>query len=168
MLACPPHQGETSATVWGLVPDTSTHHLRTSGDAMTGRMQSHPPPRAITKRRMRYSPTEETRSGHSNSHVPIRSEPSRTPHPGSRTLPLGRNETIGDRPNRLPSRNEAVRPRNGAQGRPLRQRPLNMETLNDRPAPLPVPQQTTSHPKQPIENGATMIARPAPKMATPG
>lgn len=31
MLACPPYRGETSATLRGLVPDTSPHHPQNIG-----------------------------------------------------------------------------------------------------------------------------------------
>ena len=74
--------------------------------------------------------------GRPSSHVPIRAERST---PDSHALPLGRDET--------------VRPRDRARSRPLRQRPLNRETLNDRLAPPTIPQQTTNHPEQPIERG---------------
>lgn len=86
------------------------------------------------------SPTEETlrapRSGHLSSRIPIRAERS-TLH--SRAPPLGRNET--------------VRPRARARSRPLRQRPLNRETLSDRPTPPAIPQRTTNPPEQPVERG---------------
>ena len=80
------------------------------------------------------SPTEETRE--SSSHVPIRAERST---PSSHALP--------------PDRDETIRPRYMAWSRPLRQRPLNRETLSDRPALLPVPQRATNRPEQPIERG---------------
>lgn len=85
-----------------------------------------------------------------SSHAPIRAERSTL---YSRAPPLSRNETIGDRLNRPPDRNEAVRPRDGTPSRPLWQWPLNRETLSDRLAPLPVPQRTADHPEQPIERG---------------
>lgn len=65
--------------------------------------------------------------------------------------PLGRDETIGDRLNRPLSRNETVRPRDRAQSRTLRDRPLNRKTLNDRLAPPTIPQRAADHPEQPIE-----------------
>lgn len=84
------------------------------------------------------SPGEETlrapRSGRPSSHIPIRAERSTL---NSHALPL--------------DRNEGVRPPGGARSRPLRQRPLNGETLGDRPAPLTVSQRTTNHPEQTIE-----------------
>lgn len=49
------------------------------------------------------------------------------------------------------SRDEAVQPRDRTQSRLLRQRPLNRETLNDRPTLLTSPQRTTDHPNHPIE-----------------
>lgn len=85
---------------------------------------------------MRCSPTEETRSGHPDSHAPIRAERST---PNSHTPPLGRNET--------------VRPQDRARSRPPQQRPLNRETLSNRPTLLTPPQRTTDHPEQPIERG---------------
>lgn len=88
------------------------------------------------------------RNGRPNSHVLIRAERSAF---YSRALPLGLNKTIGYRPNRPPSRNETIRPRDRAWSRPLRQGPLNRETLSDRLTPLAIPQRTTNHPEQPIE-----------------
>lgn len=88
------------------------------------------------------------RRGGPSSHTPIRAERSTL---YGRALPLGRDETIGYRPNRPLSRNKAVRPRDRTRSRPLRQRPLNRKTLSDRGAPLTVPQQTANHPEQPIE-----------------
>lgn len=81
-------------------------------------------------------PVLRKRRGGGNSHTPIRAKRSTL---DSHTLPLGRDET--------------VRPRDKARSRPLRQRPLNRETLNDRPAPPAIPQRTTDHPEQPIERG---------------
>ena len=92
------------------------------------------------------SPTEETREG--SSHVPIQAERSTL---YSQAPPLGRSETTGDGLGRPLGRNEAVRPRDGAGRRPLRERPLNREALSDRLAPPPVPQRTTDHPEQPVE-----------------
>lgn len=118
MLARPPHRGETSATIWGVgsrpVSPPPPEH----------RVMSHtwscPPPRAITKRRTRCQSdgrnSPSPKSGHPSSHTPIRAERST---PNNSALPLDRDETI--------------RPRDGARSRPLRQRPLNRETLNDRP-----------------------------------
>lgn len=83
-----------------------------------------------------------------SSHVPIRAKRSAL---YSRTHPPGRDETIGYRLNRPPGRDETIRPQDRARSRPLRQRPLNRETLNDRLTPLTIPQQTTNHPEQPIE-----------------
>lgn len=80
--------------------------------------------------------TQASRSGRPNSHAPIRAE---RPTTDSYALPLGRDET--------------VRPRDRAQGRPLRQRPLNRETLTDRPAPLTPTQRTAHRPEQPVERG---------------
>ena len=86
-------------------------------------------------------------SGRPNSHVPIRTKRAAL---DSYTLPLGRNETIEYRLNRPLSRDEAVRPRDGAWGRPLRRRPLNRDTLNNL-ALLTVPQRATDYPEQPVE-----------------
>ena len=84
------------------------------------------------------SPTEKTlrspRSEHLSSHAPIRAKRSA---PYSRALPLSQNETI--------------RPRDRARSRPLRQGPLNRETLSDRPTPLTSPQRTTTHPEHTVE-----------------
>ena len=82
------------------------------------------------------SPTEEARSGRPSSHVPIRAE---RPTTDSYALPLGWDETVG--------------PRDRARNRPLRQRPLNRETLSNRPALLTVPQRAADHPEQPVERG---------------
>lgn len=90
--------------------------------------------RGITRRRMRCSPVEKTRSGRPSSHAPIRAERSTL---YSQALPLSRNET--------------VRPRDRARSRPLRQRPLNREAPSNRLAPLAIPQRATNHPEQPIE-----------------
>lgn len=90
---------------------------------------------------MRYSPTEETRSGHPSSHVPIRAERSA---PGSHAPPPGRNETIGDRPNLPLNRNKTIWSRG---------RPLNRKTPSDRPTPLTIPQRTTYRPEHTIERG---------------
>lgn len=51
MLARPPHQGETSATLG----DVGSRHISPSPPEhrMMGRIRSRPPPRAITKRRTR-------------------------------------------------------------------------------------------------------------------
>jgi len=57
----------------------------------------------------------------------------------SHTLPLGRNET--------------VRPRPRTWSRTPQDRPLNRETLNDRLAPLTIPQRMTDHPEQTAERG---------------
>lgn len=72
-------------------------------------------------------PMKETRSGHSGSHAPIRAERSTL---GSRALPPGRNETIRSR-----------------------DRPLNRETLDDRPTLLTPPQRAADHPERPVERG---------------
>lgn len=95
------------------------------------------------------SPTEETRGAGAPAHT-YRSEPN-GPHPAAGRPPLGRNKTIGDRPNRPLSQNGTVRPRDRARNRTLRDRPLNRETLSDRLAPLTIPQQTANRPEQPIE-----------------
>lgn len=60
-----------------------------------------------------------------SSHAPIRAE---RPTLDSHTLPLGRDETIGDRP-------------------------LGRDTLSDRLTLLPVSQQTTNHPEHTVERG---------------
>lgn len=85
-----------------------------------------------------------------SSHVPIRAKRSTL---NSQTPPLSRNETVDGRLNRLLGRDEAIRPRDGSQSRPLRQRPLNRKTLSDRPAPLAIPQRAADRPEQPIERG---------------
>lgn len=79
-------------------------------------------------------PVLRKRQGGGSSHIPIRAEQS-TPH--SHALP--------------PSRNETVRPQDKARSRPLRQRPLNRETLSDRLTPPTAPQRTTNHPEQSVE-----------------
>lgn len=117
----PPHSGLSSRHVRPITP-------RTSND---GRVL-----RPVRSRDGGHdaSPTEETRRGRPSSHAPIRA--GRT-NLGSRPPPLGRNE--------------AVRPRDRARSRPLRQRPLNRETLSEQLAPLSPPQRTTNHPEQTIE-----------------
>lgn len=127
MLACPPHQSETSTTLRRF----GSRHVSPSPPEhrMMGRIWSSPPPHAITRQRRRCQP----RRGHPSSHVPIRAERSTL---DSHALQLSRDETIGDRPNR-----------------PLRQRPLNREALGDRLALLAIPQRTTDHPGQPVERG---------------
>lgn len=82
------------------------------------------------------SPTEKTRETVPSSHAPIRAErstPISQPHP--------------------PGRNKTARPRNGARGRPLQQRPLNRKALGDRLELPPIPQQTTNYPEKPVERG---------------
>lgn len=84
-------------------------------------------------------------------HVPIRAErPARRGQP----LPCNGRPTSGDayRSRNGPlGRNETIRPQDRARSRPLRQRPLNRETLSDRPTPLTIPQRTADHPEQTIE-----------------
>lgn len=81
------------------------------------------------------------RNGHPSSHTPIQTKRST---PGSRALPLSQNETIRERPNRQLGRNKTIRSWD---------RPLNRETLSDRPTPLTVPQPATNHPEHTIERG---------------
>lgn len=54
---------------------------------------------------------------------------------------------------RLPGRNETIRPRDGARSRPLRQRPLNRDAQSDRLTPPTVPQRAADHPEQAVERG---------------
>lgn len=54
---------------------------------------------------------------------------------GARDRLPGWDETIG---------NDLNRPHPGARHRPLRDRPLNRETLGDRPTPLTITQRTTN------------------------
>lgn len=82
------------------------------------------------------SPTKETRNGRPSSHAPIRAE---RPTLNGHAFPLGQDE--------------AVRPRDRCRSRPLRQRPLNRETLSDRLTLLPVPQRTADHTEQTVERG---------------
>ena len=147
MLACPPHRGETSTTIWG---GGGSRHVSPPPQnigrwAVYGRV-----PRPVRSRDggRDVSPTEETRGGRPSSHVPIRAE---RPTLDSHTLPPSRNETIGDRVNLPLNRNKTIRPRDEAWSRTLRQRPLNRETLSDRPTPPAIPQRTTNHPEQTIE-----------------
>lgn len=131
MLACPHHRGETSATIWGVC----SRHVSPSPPERRGGAYG----RVLRPVRSRdgghdASTTEETRRGRPSSHVPIRTERSTL---DSHTLPLGRDET--------------VRPHDRARSRPLRQRPLNRETLSDRLTPPAPPQRTTNHPNHPIE-----------------
>lgn len=130
MLACPPYRGETSATVWSV----GSRHVSPSPPEhrVMGRTWPCPPPRAITRRRTRCSPMEETRSGRPSSHTPIQAERST---PGSRAPPLGRNKTIGDGLNLPPNRNKTIRSWD---------RPLNREALSDRLALLPVPKRVVA------------------------
>ena len=58
ILACPPHWGETSATIRGL----GFRHASPSPDVLgaMGRIWSHPPSRAITRRQTRCQSNRET------------------------------------------------------------------------------------------------------------
>ena len=141
MLACPPYRGETSATLGG-IGSRHRHPLTTYGRVLR-------PVRSRDGGR-NASPTEKTRSGRPSSHTPIRAERSTL---DSHTLPPSRDEAVGDGLNGPPSRDETVRPRDRAQSRPPRERPLNRETLSDRPT-LPTPsQRTTNPPEPPVERG---------------
>ena len=134
MTVCPHYLGETSVTLLG----GGSRHVSPPPHVLWwwADMWSHPLSHAITRRRIRCSPVEETRSGRPSSHAPIRAKRSTT---DSHAFPL--------------SRNKAVRPLSGARGRTLRQKLLNRETLSNRLAPPPVPQQTPNHPEQTIERG---------------
>lgn len=99
----------------------------------------------ITRRRIRC---QTLRSGRPSSHTLIRAERSTL---DSQTLPLGRNETIRDGPNRLRSRNEIVRPRDRVRNRSLRQRPPNRKALGNRLTSPPVPQRAADHPEHTVE-----------------
>ena len=135
MPTCPPYLGETSATLRALVPDTSAHHSRTSGDgphkATPSAPCDHETEDAMPVLRKRREAPAHT----------YRSDPSRAERltPQQLHAPLGRDET--------------VRPRDGARSRPLRQKPPNRETPSDRLAPPKIPQRTTSHPEQTVERG---------------
>lgn len=96
---------------------------------------------------MRHSPMEETRSGRPSSHAPIRAERSTL---DGHTLPLGRNKTVGDRLNLPLNRNKTIRPWD---------RPLNRETLNDRPTLL-TPPQRIHHETDGAEASATTMRKP--------
>lgn len=152
MLACPPHRGETSATLRGLVPDTPAHHHRTCGDGLHVVASSVPCDHETEDATL--TPMGEalraSRSRRPSSRILIRAE---RPTLDSHTLPLSRNETIRDRPRRPPNRNKTIRPRDRARSRTLRDRPLNRETLNDRPAPPTAPHPAAHHPEQTIKRG---------------
>lgn len=90
------------------------------------------------------------KSGYPSSHTPIRAKRSA---PNSRALPLGRNKTIGDRPNRQLGRNKTIRPRPGARSQTLQDRPLNRETLSDQPTLPTIPQRAADHPEHTVERG---------------
>lgn len=90
------------------------------------------------------------KSGYPSSHTPIRAKRSA---PNSRALPLSRNETIRDRPNRQLGRNKTIRPRRRVQSRTLQNGPLNRETLSDRPTLPTIPQRATDHPEHTVERG---------------
>ena len=132
MLACPHHRCETCTTIWGV----GSRHFSPSPPERRamGRIWPHHPSMRPRDGGHDASPTGKTRGRHPSSHVPVRAE---RPTLDSHTLPLSRNET--------------VRPRDRAQSRPLRQRPLNGKTLSDRLTPLTVPQRTTNPPEHPVE-----------------
>lgn len=134
MLGRPPRRSETSTTLWGpgprrRQPITPEHHERRCVMSDGGHGAS-------------------PKSGYPRSRTPIRAK---WPAPNSRALPLSRNETIGDRPNRQPGRNKTIRPRRRVRSRTPQNGPLNRETLSDRPTLPPVPQPAADHPEQPIE-----------------
>lgn len=81
------------------------------------------------------------RSRRPSSHAPIRAK---RPAPDSRALPLGRNETIGDRLNLQLPRDETIRSWD---------RPPNRDTPSDRPTLPTVPQRATDHPEHTVERG---------------
>ena len=137
MLACPPHRGETSATLRGLVPDTSAHPPRTSDDGPHMTAPSAPCDHKTEDAMQSHRKDE----GGGSSRAPIRAERSTL---GSRTLSPSRNKTIGDRLNLPPNRNKTIRSQD---------RPPNRETLNDRPTLPTIPQRATDHPKQTVERG---------------
>lgn len=95
MLACPHHQGETSATIGGV----GSRHVSPSPPEhrVTGRTWSCPPPMRSRNRGHDASPMEETlralRSGRPSSHIPIRTERS--------TLTATRSRRAGMKPYRL-------------------------------------------------------------------
>ncbi len=74
-LACPPHQGETSATIWSVGSrHVNPPHPRTSSDG---------PHMAVSSAPYDHE-TEDTRGGRHSSHAPIQAERSTS---GSHTLP---------------------------------------------------------------------------------
>lgn len=133
MLACPPYQGETSATIWGV----GSRHVTPSPPEhrVMGRIWPCPPPRDRTRRRTRCQSYGKDERG-ANSHTPIRAERST---PNSQAL--------------LPGRNKTIRPRDRVRSRTLQDRPLNMKTLGNRPTPLTVPHPTADHPEHAIKRG---------------
>lgn len=98
-----------------------TRQPTTTEHAVMGYIWSHPPPHTITRRRMRCQST-----GRDALNLTERT-PQLTPTDPSRTIypqQLGTPVTIRDGPDRPLSRNETVRPQNGARSRPLQQKPL--------------------------------------------
>ena len=90
MLACPPHHGETSATIWGV----GSRHVTPSPPEhqVTGHIRSYPPPRAITRRKTRCQSY-----GRHEERPPqlTRTDPSQTIYPRQSHAPAGpgRNHT---------------------------------------------------------------------------
>lgn len=122
-----------------LVPDTPAHHPQntTKGDArrvMGDGLHVDVSPAPCNHETGDTVSVQET--GTPSSHTPIRAK---RPTPDSRTLP--------------PSRDETIRPRPGVWSRTLQDRPLNRETLSDRPTLPTVPQRATDHPEHTVERG---------------
>lgn len=93
MPACPPHQGETSATIW----DVGSRHVTPSPQNTTkggvcwvmGHMQSYPPPRAITRRRIRRQSTRRDASNLEERTPQLTpTDPSRTIYPRQPGTPV--------------------------------------------------------------------------------
>lgn len=128
MLARPPYRGETSTTLQGSVPDASAHHPQNiRWWATYGRV---------------LRPVRSRDEGHDAS------GPS-----DHRPITLRERGGCAKARDRLPPRDETIRPHPGARRRTLQKEPLNRDALNGRLAPPTVPQRTTDQPEQPVERG---------------
>lgn len=126
-----------------LVPNTPVHRPRTPrkcGDMAAH--STHPPSHDHMRRRMRCRPHGRDHPTLEGATTPFQSTP--------RSARRGDVRRSLDRP---PSRNETIRPRNGARNRTLQPRPLNRETLGARPTPLTIPYPAADRPEHTIERG---------------
>lgn len=138
MVACPPSQDETSATPQGVglrrrQSATPRTPRKAVGDgphmAASAAPCDHETADAMPVQLKR--PSNPRGAG----------APFRSTSRGARRVRVGR------------SRNETIRPRDGAHSRTLQPRPPNRETRGDRPTPPTIPPPTTHHPEHTAERG---------------